>query len=189
MASVVRQPCSFAECGRPAVARGLCSGHYKQLNSGRELAPLRRQVAGRSRSVEERLWSRRVVDSSGCWLWTGSLTSNGYGQIQVDGVIWLVHRLSHAIYSADPGCETVHHVCAVRRCFNPAHLQLISVRENIAEMRERQAYRQEIARLGVLVRQLEAELNLYRASDMTGEGAAVGLTERSGGPRDKATHS
>jgi hypothetical protein len=33
--------CTFCECDRPAVARGLCITHYKQRQSGGELQPIR----------------------------------------------------------------------------------------------------------------------------------------------------
>ena len=34
----------------------------------------------------------------------------------------------------------MHHKCGVSRCFNPDHLQLVSQKDNIAEMKERNAY-------------------------------------------------
>lgn len=33
--------CSVAECGRAAVAHGLCASHYKQKQRGKEPTPLR----------------------------------------------------------------------------------------------------------------------------------------------------
>jgi hypothetical protein len=33
--------CSFETCDRPIRSRNLCSGHYAQLNAGKELVPLR----------------------------------------------------------------------------------------------------------------------------------------------------
>jgi hypothetical protein len=35
------KPCTFAECGRPFYARGLCAPHYQQHRAGRVLRPLR----------------------------------------------------------------------------------------------------------------------------------------------------
>lgn len=42
--------CSFAECNRPHLAKGFCSGHLRQWNKGKELRPLVEKVprAGRS---------------------------------------------------------------------------------------------------------------------------------------------
>lgn len=34
-------PCDFPDCGKKRLAKGLCSGHYKQLRKNIQLRPLR----------------------------------------------------------------------------------------------------------------------------------------------------
>lgn len=38
--------CSYQGCDRQRFALGLCTGHYQQQHSGRELAPLRKVRSG-----------------------------------------------------------------------------------------------------------------------------------------------
>lgn len=46
--------CTFEGCGRPHIAKGYCWGHYKQLRSGKPLAPLTgRRSSGRTCTFEE----------------------------------------------------------------------------------------------------------------------------------------
>ena len=71
-----------------------------------------------------------------CWIWPKSTASHGYGQIgwgAKDGPRGLVlaHRLSYAVFVGRiPEGMTVDHLCRERRCFNPAHLRLLSNVEN-----------------------------------------------------------
>lgn len=88
---------------------------------------------------------------SGCWVWTKYVTYNGYGRVGFNNPFagndkWFTHRL--AFYFANgytPG--TVHHKCANRLCCNPDHLQDVTLRENMAEMFERQSLKDRIAEL------------------------------------------
>lgn len=60
----------------------------------------------------------------GCWLWTASLNSAGYGQVHYrEGArtMWGAHRLIYKLLVGDLP-EELHHECFVRRCVNPAHL-------------------------------------------------------------------
>lgn len=84
----------------------------------------------------DRFWSR--VDKNGpggCWLWTGRL-HDGYGDIEV----WRggyrkrtpVHRLAYeALIGTIPDGLHLDHLCRVRSCVNPAHLEPVTIRENI----------------------------------------------------------
>lgn len=82
-------------------------------------------------SPAQRLWAR--VDKSdpfGCWLWTGP-THHGYGQIGVKGKIYRVHRYAYELEIGPiPDGMVIDHLCRVRHCVNPAHLEPVTVREN-----------------------------------------------------------
>lgn len=86
-------------------------------------------------------WLRLVLrverDPSGCWLWRGVTTHDGYGRIyvaRVDGkqVQRMAHRVAYeAFIGPIPPSLTLDHLCRVRACVNPAHLEPVTQRENL----------------------------------------------------------
>jgi hypothetical protein len=75
-------------------------------------------------------WSR--VDKTGeCWLWTGSRTGAGYGNLAIQGKPFYAHRLAYELTRGPiPDGLVIDHLCRVRHCVNPAHLDLVTGREN-----------------------------------------------------------
>lgn len=72
------------------------------------------------------------VDSSGCWLWTKKLDRDGYAHMWRRGRTWLVHRLTYDLLVAPiPTGMELDHLCRVRHCVNPAHLEPVTHKENI----------------------------------------------------------
>jgi hypothetical protein len=71
--------------------------------------------------------------NTGCWLWTGWLDHNGYGQTTlVKGKNVLVHRLSYASHVGPvPVGLVIDHKCRVRSCVNPDHLRAVTQGENV----------------------------------------------------------
>jgi len=67
--------------------------------------------------------------NSGCWLWTASLDSKGYGAVRVNGVLHRAHRLVYALLR-QPTDMTIDHLCRVRCCVNPDHLEPVTSLEN-----------------------------------------------------------
>jgi len=91
----------------------------------------------KSRPPQERFWAR--VDKSGsCWLWTGYVTENGYGQFgqsTVSGDNEYAHRYSYKIsHGPIPEGSMVLHKCDVRTCVRPDHLYLGTAKQNTADM-------------------------------------------------------
>lgn len=68
---------------------------------------------------------------SSCWLWCKGTNRNGYGRIQKSGKTLMVHRLVWAAFFGEiPPKAVLDHLCRNRRCCNPAHLELTTVRAN-----------------------------------------------------------
>lgn len=71
-----------------------------------------------------------------CWLWRGSVADNGYGHIRgwVDGK-WknrLVHRVAYELFVGPlPADMQPDHLCKVKNCINPDHLEAVTPRENV----------------------------------------------------------
>jgi hypothetical protein len=86
-------------------------------------------------SVAERFWPKvDATDPSGCWLWTGALNSAGYGRFHLDepGLVGYAHRVAYEIQAGPiPAGMTIDHLCRVKRCVNPAHLEAVTIGENV----------------------------------------------------------
>ena len=84
-----------------------------------------------ARSLVARLAERSVRDESGCVLWTGYRDPAGYGRIRVAGESRLAHRVAYETFVGPIAAElTLDHLCRVRACVNPAHLDPCTLEEN-----------------------------------------------------------
>jgi len=84
------------------------------------------------RSLRERVFSRLIVDPSGCLLWTGAITSRGYGQVSSGNRNVPVHRLTYEWFVGPiPDGMEIDHLCRVKHCAAPAHLEAVTHRENV----------------------------------------------------------
>lgn len=79
---------------------------------------------------EERFWSK--VDTTGeCWLWTSRIERSGYGRFKSSGKYHYAHRVAYGLAVGPiPDGLTIDHLCRVRNCVNPAHLEPVTQREN-----------------------------------------------------------
>lgn len=88
-----------------------------------------------SHTVPERILAHVDLDElTGCLLWTGNIHPKyGYGRLCVDRVVKLAHRVAYeAFVGPIPEGLTLDHLCRVRRCVNPAHLEPVTLAENKA---------------------------------------------------------
>jgi len=70
--------------------------------------------------------------NSGCWLWIGGRTSEGYGSVYRDGLSQPAHRTNWERHRGPiPDGTTLDHLCRVRCCVNPAHLEPVPSKVNI----------------------------------------------------------
>ncbi len=82
----------------------------------------------------ERFMSRVTVEPgpAGCWLWSGSLNKGGYGSYGYKGRTRNAHRVSWELHVGDvPAGLDLDHLCRVRRCVEPGHLEPVSRSENL----------------------------------------------------------
>jgi hypothetical protein len=123
--------CAVADCPRTDVVSAYCSPHRHRLRrygsptAGGPPLPF-------GRTPEQRFWEK--VDKSGaCWLWTGALYKDGYGAFRDgEGRTRAAHRIAY-LYSGGviPAGRVLDHLCRVRLCVNPEHLEPVTHRMNV----------------------------------------------------------
>lgn len=85
-------------------------------------------------TFEERFWSKVSGGDYGeCWLWTASLNDAGYGQFAIANRPHRAHRVAYEFMVADiPNGLQLDHLCRVRSCVNPWHLEPVTNEVNTA---------------------------------------------------------
>lgn len=96
-----------------------------------------------SEEQSKKFWSR--VDKSigngpngDCWLWTGSTTSSGYGNLTLNKITYYAHRISLLLEkNIDPSFGEASHNCDNPPCVNPSHLTVSDHDFNMSEALKR----------------------------------------------------
>lgn len=79
-------------------------------------------------ALREFVLSQLVTGPNGCLLWTGAVSTEGYGRASTT----YVHRVMYEWFvGAIPDGMNIDHLCRVRLCAAPAHLEAVTPRENI----------------------------------------------------------
>ena len=93
---------------------------------------MKRWPKGKPLSLE---WIRRwVIDvpESGCWVWMSTLTPGGYGIVGYKGKTTGAHRVAYELKCGSiPDKLDLDHLCRVRCCINPDHLEPVTRSENL----------------------------------------------------------
>ena len=67
-------------------------------------------------------------DVDGCWIWRGRIAPNGYGRLGSK----YAHRVMYELHVGPiPTGLDVDHLCRVRHCVNPRHLEPVTRSENL----------------------------------------------------------
>lgn len=107
--------------------------HMVQIVAGTGLSSHPRQNRDAYRST----WPSLIALGEGplstpCWLWTAGKDRYGYGRITSYGKRMGAHRYIWILYHRDvPQGLELDHLCRVRHCVNPAHMELVTHKENM----------------------------------------------------------
>lgn len=82
-----------------------------------------------------RFWSKvDCREDDACWPWTGARgygPDSGYGYAQWHGRSIGAHRVAALVAGKTAGSgQVIDHLCRNRLCVNPAHLEVVSPKEN-----------------------------------------------------------
>lgn len=78
----------------------------------------------RNGPVSERVGTR-------CWLWTAAV-HQGYGRFRLGGANLRAHVVAYELLVGPvPAGLEIDHLCRVRNCVNPAHMEPVSHGENV----------------------------------------------------------
>lgn len=82
--------------------------------------------------VRDYIRSRSSEDANGCWRWQLALRGGGYGVATPGAGTRSAHRASYQAFVGDiPQGLTLDHLCGVKDCVNPTHLEPVPLAENI----------------------------------------------------------
>lgn len=130
---VTDQMCSIENCTRPVRCRDLCAPHY-----GRTITGIfsDQPIRIRGGSVIERFLQKVTQGDTprSCWLWhAGSHGRSGYGSFRWRGKPTMAHRVAYELFVGPiPDGLTLDHLCRIRPCVNPKHLEPVPFAVNVA---------------------------------------------------------
>jgi hypothetical protein len=71
------------------------------------------------------------IPHSGCWLWMRAISTHGYAKGSLNGKVRDLHRpVYEALVGRIPTGLHIDHLCRVRHCLNPAHMEPVFQRIN-----------------------------------------------------------
>lgn len=78
-----------------------------------------------------------VCPTTACWLWAGQIKENGYGTFHLfRGKKVYAHRYMYEAYRGPiPEGLQIDHLCRVKNCVNPWHLEPVTAAENLRRSR------------------------------------------------------
>ncbi|HEV8574745.1 MAG TPA: HNH endonuclease signature motif containing protein [Dehalococcoidia bacterium] len=113
------------------VAAALGPNHQHRILTTKGPFDFRRGRSRKSTPAERFARMVRANEATGCVLWLGSKTLDGYGKFRVDGKNTSAHRWAYeqAKGPIPPGMH-LDHLCRQRSCVNADHLEAVTPYEN-----------------------------------------------------------
>lgn len=90
------------------------------------------KVTRQGKSLRERFMDKVSPEpNSGCWLWMGVVQAEGYGGIWDGERMQQAHRVAYELFCGPiPKDRELDHLCRMRCCVNPKHLEPVTRKEN-----------------------------------------------------------
>ena len=86
--------------------------------------------------LRQRFEEKWEIDSKGCWIWHAFIDKAGYARLQEGGRggrVLYAHRYSYEQHKKMiPDGLQLDHLCRVRHCVNPEHLEAVTPQMNMA---------------------------------------------------------
>jgi len=123
--------------------------HWTELVSDWGLLPIGMVSFSPMEELGERFWSKvnkpsgccryfaylddwRFTEEDPCWIWIACQVSQGYGRYHYQGETQSAHCVAYAaLVGPIPEGMELDHLCRVRNCVNPNHLEPVTNRENV----------------------------------------------------------
>lgn len=81
---------------------------------------------------EEDIHSKIHISEAGCWIWMGTITKDGVGQMSRGPKKFKAHRVAYEVFIGEIAEGlVVNRKCKDKLCVNPAHLELVTPQELI----------------------------------------------------------
>lgn len=115
--------CTVEGCKGKHNGHGLCAKHLHRL---------KKHGSTELKTIEERFHDSYIPEPmSGCWLWTGTSNTQGYGTFYANGRLHIAHRFSWELHNGPipEGMLACHH-CDTPPCVNPDHLFVGTHKDN-----------------------------------------------------------
>jgi hypothetical protein len=75
---------------------------------------------------------RWEVQEDGCWYWVNYVAETGYGRLNIKNTVVYAHRwVWEQLQGPIPDGLEIDHLCRVRRCVNPDHLEPVTPQVNM----------------------------------------------------------
>jgi hypothetical protein len=90
-------------------------------------------------AMEERFWNKVDIGSyDECWEWQAGLYPDGYGKFRTGSKMERAHRIVYEMNIGKiPEGLLVIHSCDNRKCVNPGHLRVGTMKDNARDCKER----------------------------------------------------
>lgn len=116
--------CSVETCDRSTLCKGFCAKHYQRNAKYGTPTPYKP-------SERERFWSKVAKGAPDeCWIWQAARRGD-YGFFNLPPTTMGAHKYAYIeAHGPVPAGFQVDHMCHVKLCCNPAHLQVVTPKQN-----------------------------------------------------------